>query len=61
MTTVKFVTLITGNNQPYMKEVYNVKNVERKVKKAISKYCRDNGITQARYLAEDRRLKGYLV
>lgn len=45
-----------------MKEVdyYRVRNVEVKVKKAISKYCRENGITQGRYLKEDKRLREYL-
>lgn len=43
-----------------MKKRYNVKNVEDKVLKAISKYCREQGITQARYLETDRRIKDLL-
>jgi DNA-binding protein Fis len=40
-----------------IKQVYNVKNVERPVMLAISKYCRENDITQANYLKTDRRIK----
>lgn len=43
-----------------IKKVYNVKNVERPVMLAISKYCRDKKITQADYLKADKRLKDYL-
>lgn len=42
-------------------EVYNVKNVERTVKLAISRYCREQKITQADYLKKDRRIKELLV
>lgn len=43
-----------------MNDRYNVKNVSGRVRKAISKYCREKGITQAHFLENDRRLKGYL-
>lgn len=42
------------------KQVYNVKNVERCVMLAISKYCREKKITQAEYLRADRRIKDLL-
>ena len=40
--------------------VYNVKNVRPEVRKAIARYCNEQGITQARYLAEDKRIKSIL-
>lgn len=42
------------------KEFYRIRNVKSEVKKAISQYCKDKGITQANYLESDRRLKAFL-
>jgi hypothetical protein len=42
-------------------EVYNVKNVERSVKLAISRYCREKNIIQAEYLKTDRRIRELLT
>ena len=39
---------------------YKVRNVKNKVKKAISQYCAQKGITQANYLETDRRIKNLL-
>lgn len=39
---------------------YNVKNVPKKTRNGISKYCKEKGITQAKYLSDDKRLKEYL-
>lgn len=43
-----------------MKERYEIANVPVKVKKAITKYCKDKGITRANYLENDKRIKSYL-
>lgn len=43
-----------------MRKRYNVKNVEEKVMKAISKYCKERAISQAYYLETDRRIKDLL-
>lgn len=42
------------------KQRWNVANVREDVAKAISQYCRDNEITQGKYLATDKRIKEYL-
>ena len=41
-------------------ERYEIKNVPQNVKKAISKYCKDKGITQGYYLSTDKRIKDIL-
>lgn len=43
-----------------MKKIHAIKNVPVEVKKAIADYCEDEGITQAKYLTTDKRLKPYL-
>lgn len=40
-----------------MKKIHTIKNVPVEVKQAISKYCKDKGISQAYYLETDKRLK----
>lgn len=40
--------------------LYQIRNVKNKVKKAISLYCKEHGVTQARFLEDDKRLKNYL-
>ena len=42
------------------KDWYKIRSVKPEVKQAISRYCRDNGLTQATYLEKDRRIKDYL-
>lgn len=42
------------------KQRWNVQNVRTDVCKAISEYCKDMDMSQARFLAEDKRLKPYL-
>lgn len=39
---------------------YKIRNVKESVKKAISRYCKDKGITQANYLENDKRIKELL-
>lgn len=43
-----------------MKKTHAIKNVSIEVKKAISQYCTDKGISQAYYLETDKRLTKYL-
>lgn len=43
-----------------IKQVYNVKSVERNVRLAIASYCREKGITQAEYLKKDKRIQHLL-
>lgn len=45
-----------------MKKVsyYKVRNVKSEVKKAISLYCKEKGITQSNFLENDKRIKNYL-
>jgi Replication regulatory protein RepB len=38
---------------------WNVQNVHKEVKKAIAQYCKEEGITQAKYLATDKRIRKY--
>jgi len=42
------------------KSQFTIKGVKKNVQRAISAYCKDEGITQARYLEKDKRIKGYL-
>lgn len=39
---------------------YKIRNVKKNVRKAIANYCREKGVTQSRYLEDDKRLKNYL-
>lgn len=48
------------NMKNNIEERYNVKNVPRNVKLAISKYCKDKRLTQAKFLSDDKRIKNYL-
>lgn len=39
---------------------FQIRNVKPKVRQAISKYCLNEGMTQASFLEKDKRLKPYL-
>ena len=41
-------------------ERFEITNVPKNVKNAISKYCKDKGVTRSRYLSDDKRIKTYL-
>lgn len=43
-----------------VKRNISIKNVRVDVHRAISKYCKEKGITQAYYLEKDRRIKDIL-
>ena len=53
---------IIGSLKTYMNNLqrFEITNVPKNVKTAISQYCKDKGVTRARYLSDDKRIKTYL-
>lgn len=42
------------------KSIFRVRGVKKNVQKAISEFCREEGITQAHYLEKDKRIQSLL-